>query len=46
MTRFDPRLPFPDSVGEIFPGPATTQKVYQGRLNGFQINNLPLGLRQ
>ena len=26
----DPRLPFPDSVGEIFPGPATTQKVYQG----------------
>ena len=26
----DPRLPFPDSVGGIFPGPATTQKVYQG----------------
>ena len=25
----DPRLPFPDSVGGIFPGPATTQKVYQ-----------------
>ena len=24
----DPRLPFPDSVGGIFPGPATTQKVY------------------
>ena len=24
------RLPFPDSVGGIFPGPATTQKVYQG----------------
>ena len=23
-------LPFPDSVGGIFPGPATTQKVYQG----------------
>ena len=26
----DPRLPFPNSVGGIFPGPATTQKVYQG----------------
>ena len=26
----DPRLPFPDSVGWIFPCPATTQKVYQG----------------
>ena len=26
----DPRLPFPDSVEGIFPGPATTQKVYQG----------------
>ena len=26
----DPRLPFPDSVGGIFPGPATTLKVYQG----------------
>ena len=26
----DPRLPLPDSVGGIFPGPATTQKVYQG----------------
>ena len=26
----DPRLPFPDSVGGILPGPATTQKVYQG----------------
>ena len=26
----DPRLPFPDSVGGIFTGPATTQKVYQG----------------
>ena len=30
----DPRLPFPDSVGGIFPGPATTQKVYQS-INGF-----------
>ena len=26
----DPRLPFTDSVGGIFPGPATTQKVYRG----------------
>ena len=26
----DPRLPFPDSVGRIFPGQATTQEVYQG----------------
>ena len=26
----DPRLPFPNSVGEIFPVPATTRKVYQG----------------
>ena len=26
----DLRLPFPDSVGRIFPGPATTQKVHQG----------------
>ena len=26
----DPRLPFPHSVGGIFPGPATTQKIYQG----------------
>ena len=29
----DPRLPFPDShdsVGGIFPGPATTKKFYQG----------------
>ena len=24
------RLPFPNSVGGIFPGPASTQKVYQG----------------
>ena len=24
------RLPFPDSVGGIFHGPATTQKVYPG----------------
>ena len=30
----DPRLPFPDSVGGIFLGPATTQKVYQG-IDGF-----------
>ena len=29
----DFRLPFPDSVGAIFPGPATTQKVRV--LNGF-----------
>ena len=34
MITLDPRLPFPDSVGETFPGPATTQKVYQG-INGF-----------
>ena len=27
---FDPRLPFPDSVGGIFSGPATTQNIYQG----------------
>ena len=26
----DPRLPFLDSVGGMFPGPATTQRVYQG----------------
>ena len=26
----DPRLLFPDSVGGMFPGPATTQKFYQG----------------
>ena len=26
----DTRLPIPDSVGEMFPGPATIQKVYQG----------------
>ena len=31
----DPRLPFPDSVGEMYPGPATTQKVHHG-INGFQ----------
>ena len=30
IITLDPRLPFPDSVGGIFPGPATTQKVYQG----------------
>ena len=30
----DPRLPFTDSLGENFPGQATTQKVYQG-INGF-----------
>ena len=30
----DPR--FPDSVGGIFPGPATTQKVYQG-IEGFSL---------
>ena len=30
----DHRLPFTDSVGAIFPGPATTQKVYQG-IEGF-----------
>ena len=26
----DPRLPFPESVGGIVPGPATTRKGYQG----------------
>ena len=26
----DTRFPFPNSVGGIFPGPATTQKVHQG----------------
>ena len=26
----DPRLPFPDSVGGICPGPPTTQNVFQG----------------
>ena len=26
----DPRLPFPNSVWEFFPGPAPTKKVYQG----------------
>ena len=26
LITLDPRLPFPDSVGGIFPGPATTQK--------------------
>ena len=31
----EPRLPFPDSVGGIFLGPATTQKVYQG-INSFE----------
>ena len=30
IITLDPRLPFTDSVGGIFPGPATTQKVYQG----------------
>ena len=30
IITLDPRLPFPDSVGGIFPGPATTQKVYYG----------------
>ena len=30
----DTRLPFPDSIGGIFPGPATIQKVYQG-INGY-----------
>ena len=30
MHYLDPRLPFPDSIGGIFPGPAITQKVYQG----------------
>ena len=38
----DLRLPFPDSVGGIFPGPATTQEVYQGiewfsQLAGLQL---------
>ena len=36
----DPRLPFPDSVGGIFPGPATTQKVYQGIEWFFQLAGL------
>ena len=31
----DPRLSFPDSVGEIFPSPATIQKDYKG-INGFR----------
>ena len=30
IIKLDPRLTLPDSVGEIFPGPTTTQKVYQG----------------
>ena len=30
IITLDPRLPFPDSAGGIFPGPATTQKVYHG----------------
>ena len=30
VITLDPRLPFPDSIGGIFPGPATSQKVYQG----------------
>ena len=30
VITLDPRLPFPDSVRGIFPGPAATQKVYQG----------------
>ena len=29
LIMLDSRLPFPDSVEGIFPGPATTQKVYQ-----------------
>ena len=41
IMTLDPHLPFPDSVGGIFPGPATTQKVHQGiewfsRLAGLQ----------
>ena len=36
----EPRLPFPDSVGGIFPGPATTQKVYQGIEWFFQLEGL------
>ena len=34
FVMLDPRLPFPDLVREIFPGPATIQNVYQG-INGF-----------
>ena len=34
MIMLDPLLPFPDSVGGIFPGPATTPKSIRG-LNGF-----------
>ena len=33
--KSDTRLLFPDSVGDIFPGPATIQEIYQG------INGLP-----
>ena len=29
LRTLDPRLPFPNSVWEIFPGPITIQKVYQ-----------------
>ena len=36
----DPRLSFPDSVGGIFPGPATTQKVYRGIEWFFQLAGL------
>ena len=35
ITFIDPRLPFPDSVGGIFPGPATTQKVYHDGIEWF-----------
>ena len=30
IITLDTRLPFPDSVRGMFPGPATIQKVYQG----------------
>ena len=30
IITLDLHLPFPGSVGGIFPAPATTQKVYQG----------------
>ena len=38
----DLRLPFPDSVGGIFPGPATTQTVYQGMECFSQLAGLQL----
>ena len=50
LITLDPRLPFPDPVGGIFPGPATTQKVYQGielfsQLAGLQLTVLSMLIR-